>query len=301
MKKKLGVMAASILLLLSLFGCSSEASNLDGDIQSIGDVSAESWDNLQSLNARYEALDDSSKQKVEHYAALQDAIEQCTLLKNEQEFLNSLEQSILWRMDNKDDPDRSMLVDTELAALNKYRETPFANASVAAARDEYMNGLDIQKEALGQEYKADIQIGWQKGAVARYGALKSLYETCGLLSDNSEFVGSYVNGYEAQSKLLAAYETIEADIDSQVERIATGGVWTDYSVSFEVNNNTDYQYDSMWECSFKNEAGTVTENASCYVENVKPHSRYTVTFYFTNSDSGFGGFDWNNYYANVVV
>ena len=301
MKEKLGIMAVSAFLLLSLFGCSSEASNLDRDIQSIGDISAESWDNLQSLNARYEALDDSSKQKVEHYTVLQDAIEQCALLKNEQEFLNSLEQSILWRMDNKDDPDRAMLVDTELAALDKYRETPFANASIAESRDEYMNGLDVQKEALRQEYKADIQIEWQKGAVARYGALKSLYETCGFLSDNSEFVGSYVNGYEAQSKLLEAYETIEADIDSQVERIATGDVWTDYSVSFEVDNNTEYQYDSMWECSFKNEAGTVTENASCYVENVKPHSRYTVTFYFTNSDSGFGGFDWNNYYANVVA
>lgn len=301
MKKKLGLITVSTFLAVSLLGCSSEAGNLDKDIQSIGSVTAESWDNLQSLSARYDALDDSSKQKVEHYAVLKDAIDQCTLLRNDQEFLSSLEQSILWRMDNKEDSNRAMLVDTELATLERYRETPLSDASIAAARDEYMSGLDIQKDALSREYKADIQIEWQKGAVARYGALKSLYEACGFLSDNPEFIGSYVKGYENQSKLLTAYQAIEADIDSQVDRIATDEVWTDYSVSFEVDNNTEYQYDSMWECSFKNESGTVTENASCYVENVKPHSRYAVTFYFANDDSGFGGFDWNNYYANVVI
>ena len=298
MRKTIVVIGAMVLA-LSLTGCSDKASELDGKIESVGEVTADSWDVLSKLSNEYWLLDDSSRSRVERYSDLQADIEQCSLMKNDQAFLDALEKSILQRMEKKDDPDRAMLVNAELAMLDQYRGTDFYDQGIARACEDYLNGLDMQKEALGQEYNSDLQIEWQRGRVMRGEVLKTLYETRGFLSSNSEFVASYVSAQDEQSNLLNAYEAIEADIGSQVDRIAVEEEWTEYSVSFEVDNNTDYQFDSMWECSLKNEAGTVTEGSSCYVENVKPHSRYTVTFYFSNSESGYGGFDWNNYYANV--
>lgn len=136
--------------------------------------------------------------------------------------------------------------------------------------------------------------------VLRYEALGELYKETGFLATDDDFVANYIAGLDKEKKLLAALEALEADIDSQTDRIANEETWTDYSVSFEVENNTDYQFDTAWECSLKNESGTVTENSTCQIDNVKPRSRYTVTFYFTNPDSGYGGFDWNNYYTDIV-
>lgn len=42
MKNRLGLITASTVLAMSLFGCSSEAGTLDEDIQSIGCITAES-------------------------------------------------------------------------------------------------------------------------------------------------------------------------------------------------------------------------------------------------------------------
>ena len=283
-----------------LSGCASQGTKLDQQITSIGEITTDSWDELQSLNSQYKDLDADEKQDVEHYKDLEKALAECSKLRTDQQFSKDLKKSIRWRQKHKDDTDRATLVDAELAKLEKYRSADFSSDTVKNSCTKYLEGLDTQKAALGEAFKSDEQIEWQKGLVLRYEALGELYKETGFLATDDDFVANYIAGLDKEKKLLAALEALEADIDSQTERIANEETWTDYSVSFEVENNTDYQFDTAWECSLKNESGTVTENSTCQIDNVKPHSRYTVTFYFTNPDSGYGGFDWNNYYTDIV-
>ena len=283
-----------------LSGCASQGTKLDQQITSIGEITADSWDELQSLNSQYKDLDADEKQDVEHYRDLEKALAECSKLRADQQFSKDLKKSIRWRQKHKDDTDWATLVDAELAKLEKYRSADFSSETVKNSCTKYLEGLDTQKAALGEAFKSDEQIEWQKGMVLRYEALGELYKETGFLATDDDFVANYIAGLDKEKKLLAALEALEADIDSQTDRIANEETWTDYSVSFEVENNTDYQFDTAWECSLKNESGTVTENSTCQIDNVKPHSRYTVTFYFTNPDSGYGGFDWNNYYTDIV-
>ncbi|MDU8577221.1 hypothetical protein RX398_07465 [Collinsella aerofaciens] len=283
-----------------LSGCASQGTKLDQQITSIGEITADSWDELQSLNSQYKDLDADGKQDVEHYRDLEKALAECSKLRTDQQFSKDLKKSIRWRQKHKDDTDWATLVDAELAKLEKYRSADFSSETVKNSCTKYLEGLDTQKAALGEAFKSDEQIEWQKGMVLRYEALGELYKETGFLATDDDFVANYIAGLDKEKKLLAALEALEADIDSQTDRIANEETWTDYSVSFEVENNTDYQFDTAWECSLKNESGTVTENSTCQIDNVKPRSRYTVTFYFTNPDSGYGGFDWNNYYTDIV-
>lgn len=283
-----------------LSGCASQGTKLDQQITSIGEITADSWDELQSLNSQYKDLDADEKQDVEHYKDLEKALAECSKLRTDQQFSKDLKKSIRWRQKHKDDTDWATLVDAELAKLEKYRSADFSSETVKNSCTKYLEGLDTQKAALGEAFKSDEQIEWQKGMVLRYEALGELYKETGFLATDDDFVANYIAGLDKEKKLLAALEALEADIDSQTDRIANEETWTDHSVSFEVENNTDYQFDTAWECSLKNESGTVTENSTCQIDNVKPHSRYTVTFYFTNPDSGSGGFDWNNYYTDIV-
>lgn len=283
-----------------LSGCASQGTKLDQQITSIGEITADSWDELQSLNSQYKDLDADGKQDVEHYRDLEKALAECSKLRTDQQFSKDLKKSIRWRQKHKDDTDWATLVDAELAKLEKYRSADFSSETVKNSCTKYLEGLDTQKAALGEAFKSDEQIEWQKGMVLRYEALGELYKETGFLATDDDFVANYIAGLDKEKKLLAALEALEADIDSQTDRIANEETWTDYSVSFEVENNTDYQFDTAWECSLKNESGTVTENSTCQIDNVMPRSRYTVTFYFTNPDSGYGGFDWNNYYTDIV-
>ena len=283
-----------------LSGCASQGTKLDQKITSIGKITADSWDELRSLNSQYKDLNADEKQDVEHYRDLEKALVECSKLRTDQQFSKDLKKSIRWRQKHKDDTDWATLVDAELAKLEKYRSADFSSETVKNSCTKYLEGLDTQKAALGEAFKSDEQIEWQKGMVLRYEALGELYKETGFLATDDDFVANYIAGLDKEKKLLAALEALEADIDSQTDRIANEETWTDYSVSFEVENNTDYQFDTAWECSLKNESGTVTENSTCQIDNVKPHSRYTVTFYFTNPDSGYGGFDWNNYYTDIV-
>lgn len=292
----ISLLASCILL----SGCASQGTKLDQQITSIGEITADSWDELQSLNSQYKDLDADGKQDVEHYRDLEKALAECSKLRTDQQFSKDLKKSIRWRQKHKDDTDWATLVDAELAKLEKYRSADFSSETVKNSCTKYLEGLDTQKAALGEAFKSDEQIEWQKGMVLRYEALGELYKETGFLATDDDFVANYIAGLDKEKKLLAALEALEADIDSQTDRIANEETWTDYSVSFEVENNTDYQFDTAWECSLKNESGTVTENSTCQIDNVKPHSRYTVTFYFTNPDSGYGGFDWNNYYTDIV-
>ena len=293
---------AFVLVALSaalLAGCSFGASAVEREIDGIGEVTADSAEKLESIESDYQALSEEEKHSVRNFDVLQAALDEYNRKATDKAFLVALEESILDRMEHKDDPDIMKLINTEYVYLDQFRDKECFDDGIAKAKKQYLEGLDVQKAALGESFKSDIQIGMQRGRVLRYDALASLNRDYGFLSDNEAFIGSYVSGLEGEKRKLEAYEAIESDIDSQ--NAGEEADWGVNSVSFVVRNDTDYEFSTVWECSLKNESGVVTETTNCSIENIKPHSVYTVTFYYSNPSSGYGGFDWSNYYTNVVV
>lgn len=291
------LVSAAICGCLSLAACADRAEDIEQKIDSIGVVTADSKAELESIEEEYRQLSDEEKERVENHEALMAASEECDRKNTDQDFLNALEQSVLGRMEKSDSDDRLGLVNTELARLESFRDAEFSNAAIEKTCARYFEGLDIQKDALSKSQTWEHQVEWQRGYVYRLEALNSLHQDCGFLSDNPEFVGSYISKYDDEKNKLDAYDAIEADLSSQGESFEYQ--WDDNEMSFVVSNNTEYEYSTLWEVAFKDESGIVTETSQALCEHVKPHSSYVVRVYFSHPDSGFGGTDWNNYYTDI--
>ena len=77
--------------------------------------------------------------------------------------------------------------------------------------------------------------------------------------------------------------------------------WTldEYEMWCIVNNNTDYEFSTVYEISFYNSDGIMFESTQAYIPNIKPHSSYKVSEYISDSYQ-VAGFEWNNYYTEVI-
>lgn len=128
-----------------LSGCASQGTKLDQQIASIGKITADSWDELQSLNSQYKELDADGKQDVKHYKDLENALAECSKLRTDQQFSKDLKKSIRWRQKHADDTDQAVLVDAELEKLEKYRSADFSNDRVKNSCTKYLEGLDTKK------------------------------------------------------------------------------------------------------------------------------------------------------------
>lgn len=297
MKRIIATVVMSITLMLCLAGCTDAAAELDSRIANIGEVTIDSMEALELIEADYQALSDEDKQRVTSHDALLAAIDECEKLITDAEFLVALESSILSRMENGDSTDQSTLVETELAYLEKYRDAEFSDSRIAELAALYISGVDKQKEALKHiDVECEYQVMWQDGVVDRYAALKSLNEEYGLLSENAEFVGTYVNGYERQKFIFDAINAIEADIGAQLE----ADTWKfdgngSYEVHLTYQNNTDYSFTSIFRFYFYTDdtMSTLLETTEAYVD-VQPNSTYVVNGY--HSVDGRYWCTWMNYY-----
>ena len=77
MKRRTLIITACISMLscFALSGCDSEVNDLVAGIEGIGEVTMESYADLEALNGKYEALEAEQKEKVENYDVLEDANE----------------------------------------------------------------------------------------------------------------------------------------------------------------------------------------------------------------------------------
>lgn len=222
--------------------------------------------------------------------------------KADREFLNAIETSVTTRMANSGTDDRLGLVNNELAALEKYRGVEFSDPVLTEAAEDYLKGLDLQKEALGStEMYWQYQSLWNEGLVLRYGALNSLYESYGFMEDNTEFVADYILGYETHKAWLDAFNAIEADISAQVE---ADEIKYDYSsdgheIRITLMNNTEYSFETVWELDIIDEDGTVKENTQGVVK-AQPNAKYVVTAYVSNPGDYYS-VNWNNWYSEIYV
>lgn len=223
--------------------------------------------------------------------------------KADYEFLSTLEESVTKRMNSPDNISYSEVVNVELAYLSGFEEKDYYDSEIQRCAKLYIDGVNYQKDALNLEGQSYIDIEWLRGKVMRLEALNYLYENYGFLKDDKKFIADYITMYETNSAELKAYDEIEKDIHSQTHDKNDEGKdifeYNGYEIYTTIKNNTDYTYSTVWEITVKDSKGTVIETYQDYIENVKPHSSYKVTFYCSVSD--FDTYDWQNYYTNVKV
>ena len=219
--------------------------------------------------------------------------------KADYDFLSKIETSILERMETTSDGDfdRSTVVNAELFHIESFVNEEFYDSKLKELALKYIEGLNIQKEALNKELEYEYQIDWQKGIVMRYEVLNELYEEYEFLKDNSQFVATYVSGLEEQQNLLEAYEAIEKDLTSQT----SDDMEWDYdgvNLNHTFKNNTEYGYSTVWDITYYDENDTIVGTESTYIENVKSGNSYVVSFYVPNPEK-VDHYTWSNYYTDV--
>lgn len=222
-------------------------------------------------------------------------------------FLSALEESVLVRMQNSNNPDRAALVTTEFAYLKEFEGKQFYDNSIKELCRLYLKGLYEQDKALDAKFQSDYQVMWQQGIVYRFEALKELHDKYGFMSDNKDFIGTYVMQYDAQKALLDAYLEIEADLAAQ---FANEDIPVELKISnrrgtivYTFVNNTKYIYSTVYEFTFLSDDGTIFYNSSTLVENIQPGNSYIVSVYVDGTNCKTQGFrwEWNSYYTEVKL
>lgn len=121
--------------------------------------------------------------EIKSYKDSKDRITDC-------DFLLAMEKSVVERMEEPDDADYSTLVDTELSYLEEFENKDFGNAKIESYYEDYIDGLNTQKDSLKEEGIYDYQHGWQEGMIQRFEALDGLYNDFSFLKNNKKFVAN---------------------------------------------------------------------------------------------------------------
>lgn len=194
-------------------------------------------------------------------------------------FLEAIEQSIESRGEMLDDgASLEEVVNAELALLGDYATETFYDSELGDLAADYLDGLNVQKEALDLKY-SEYQIKWQEGLVARYEALCALYEQYGAFEDDLEFKTTYLAQLETQRECLTAYKAIDADLVAQLD-----GAYFEYvdyyTSSVAYTNNTEYDFDLIFYFTFYDENGVRIEESVEYVTNIIAGEVCNMSFYW---------------------
>ncbi len=216
------------------------------------------------------------------------------------DFLADLEKSVLSRIDTVKSTDylEEIVVDTELAYVGKYANAIFYDSTLKSLADKYIEGLNVQKDSLKKEYFYQQQLEWLRGITIRYEALSELYNDYGFLSDNAEFIATYVSQVDNQKALYNAYCAIEEDISAQINSDDFSWYIGDNEVSFTLKNNTEYEFTTTFELSFYDANNVMYESGSDTIENIKPGTSYSGSIYIYD-ENRLDGIGYQNYYSNV--
>lgn len=210
-------------------------------------------------------------------------------------FLESLEESISRRMEinAKESSDFRTLVTTELAYVEKYYSEDFYDPELAKLARKYIDGLNLQKSSLTEDFHEDQQSEWQRGMVERFEVLNELYEKYDFCSDNKDFVGEYISQLSSQKTLLKAYDEIKELLTNQLWKANTPYKWTKNSLTFNLKNTTHYTFDVTFYYYFS-EAINITNkgydygkqfyNSEVSINGIKPGQSFQVEFYFGSSN-----------------
>lgn len=216
-------------------------------------------------------------------------------------FLAAMEASVLDRMSTTaaNEKDLVAVVNKELAYLQEYSSAEFTDEQLGHVAEKYLEGLNLQKAALSMAHAWESQIGWQEGFVYRLEALKTLYDEYDFLTDNKDFVATYILTYDRESARLRAYYSLEDDIGSQMEPESIKVYWSDHDCCFGFWNNTAYQFSSVFEIKIFDRNKNLIEQTEVSVENIRPNTGYTISIYLEKPWEA-DTWEINNYYTDVV-
>lgn len=229
-------------------------------------------------------------------------------------FLEAIEKSVTTRMEGStklDQGDASVsrleLVNGELAALGAFENENFYNEDLKECLKSYLNGLKMQKEAEQNmdENPAECNIQWRSGLVERCKVLKELYESYDFLTDNTEFISTYVLALEDEENELAAYQEIHDAIQAQIAKNSDyysfrqdlfGGI---YTLTFE--NTTTHRFSAEAEMSFYDANNTKYLTLYGHNEGVAPGEKFSIEIYLSSDQaSRAGSSKFQIYYFDVV-
>lgn len=223
----------------------------------------------------------------------------------DQDFLRDLEAAVLNRMADATTMDFSIIVNTELAYIEKYYDAAFSDSRLKELSTKYIDALYLQKEALSFDYYSEYQVRWQNGLAERYEALSALYSEYDFMKDNMDFVGIYVYQCEDMRALADAYNELEADLGAQIEEKASDSTaWYIHNnyLYTQFVNNTDHTYSITWDFKFVEQDNTqnILGSHSDSIENIMPGESYLVEVYVGDIIGPFT-FWYSAYYDDVKV
>lgn len=229
--------------------------------------------------------------EIKSYKDSKDRITDC-------DFLLAMEKSVVERMEEPDDADYSTLVDTELSYLEEFENKDFGNAKIESYYEDYIDGLNTQKDSLKEDLLYDSDYGWQEGRVQRFEALNGLYNDFNFLKKNKKFVANYIKDLDYEKKLLKAYENINSDIGAQFKDGDLPWNYEDNYMEATVKNNTNYTYDITYFVTYTTDGNSIISKDSYSETEIAPGMSYTIHLTAPDQDCNY---EWEYQIDNVVV
>lgn len=219
----------------------------------------------------------------------------------DKEFLVEIEAAVLERMNAiaNTNQERRIAVGAELYQIAPFAEKDFLDDQLKHLANQYINGLQLQKEASEAEFDYEEPITWYEGLVACYEVLNALHRDYDFLSDNSKFIATYVSQFDEKKALLTAYKALEEDLLQQ----CAGELVNDYdgtNMSLTFSNNTEYEYSTIWKITYFDINGTAVGTESTEIENICAGQNYTVYFYVPLPEKT-DNYEFTAYFTNVIL
>ena len=219
----------------------------------------------------------------------------------DKEFLSNIETAVLERMDTPTNTNRErrIAIDAELYQITPFADKEFLDAKLKELAVQYIEGLELQREASEAEFDYEDRITWYEGIVMCYDVLNTLHQNYDFLSDNSKFIATYVLQHNEVQALLTAYRTVNEDLSQQ----CAGELINDFdgtNMSLTFSNNTKYEFSTIWKMTYFDKNGDAVGTASTEVENISAGQNYTVYFYVPLPEKT-DNYEFTAYFTNVIL
>lgn len=275
MKKAVSILAMTLCIVFLFSSCQSAEKKYNAGVEA---MNAKNWD---------EAISCFSDLKYEDSENL---LATCKKEKGMNEkadykFINDLSKAVMKRHDlSMQNKDIEICIDYELNALSKYKDEDFYDKDLKALAVKYINGVQLQKNALS-EVEGGQQIKHYQGFAERLTALKSLTDKYGLLKDNEDYIATYYNYADKAVENYEAIKAIEKDLD-QLKNVDSDYV-DDFTQRFVLKNHTKYSYDLSMSFTFYNSQKIAIDQYSTIYENIEPNQTRYLDFYWPSDAVSF--------------
>lgn len=189
----------------------------------------------------------------------------------------------------------ALFVDTELEMIKSLSSYDFQDTRVKELAEEYVNGLNLQKEGakyFGTNQYTKFSQTWDLGYCYRSVVLAELYNS-NELDINKKYQSELeaLVSYAPEAKQNIAIQDFVDDLRSNINYAKDeerSDEWTTYYTAI-IENTTEYPIDSLeLDISFIDKDGVVIYQTSDYLQNIKSGAKVKSSVYY---DSSVGEFE----------